>query len=133
MDAIAPEVRSKFRNYDKFVRARLIAIRSLVYEVAEMQEAGPLTETLKWGQPSYLTEKTKSGSTIRIDATKVPGQVAIYFICHTHLVETFRSQFPHALQYDGNRAILIDADEELNEPVLAKCIGMALTYKRDRR
>ena len=36
-------------------------------------EAGPLTETLKWGEPAYLTEATGSGSTGRSPPTTGPA------------------------------------------------------------
>lgn len=125
------DVKAVFDAYPVDIRKRLLALRALIYATAAATEGvGPLTETLKWGQPSYLTEQTKSGSTIRIDATKTPGQIAVYFICHTHLVDRFRSLFPDALRYDGNRAILFDAEDEIDEDVLAQCLAMALTYKR---
>ena len=47
------------------VRARLLDIRALIYSVAtKTGGVGPLTETLKWGEPAYLTEASKSGTTI---------------------------------------------------------------------
>jgi len=123
------QVEAKFAGYLPDVRERLLLLRAMIFEIAEAEGVGPLTETLKWGQPSYLTEATNSGSTIRIDATKVPGQVAVYFICHTNLVEQFRGLFPEGLKYEGNRAILFDADDEINLPSLARCLTLALTYK----
>ena len=129
MEFSNPEVKAVFDAYEPDVQKRLLDLRTLIFEMAAAKGVGPLTETLKWGQPSYLTEATKSGSTIRIDATKVPGQVAVYFICHTNLVEQFRTLFPDALRYDGSRAILFDKGDEINEHALATCIAMALTYK----
>jgi hypothetical protein len=37
---------------------------------SETEGVGELEETLKWGQPSYLTKKPKSGRTIRIGREK---------------------------------------------------------------
>lgn len=130
MKFLNPNIKAKFDAYPPAVRKRLQTLRSLIFEIADAEDVGPLTETLKWGQPSYLTEVTNAGSTIRIDATKTPGQVAVYFICHTNLVDSFRSKFPDSLKYDGKRAILFDANDELNDPILARCLAMALTYKR---
>ncbi|QDV22204.1 DUF1801 domain-containing protein [Aureliella helgolandensis] len=124
-----PQVKQVFDRYPANIRKRLLRLRALIFEMAHAKGVGPLTETLKWGQPSYLTEQTKAGSTIRIDATSQPGQVAIYFICHTNLVARFRREFPDTLSYDGNRAILIDRLDEIDEPALAQCLAMALTYK----
>ena len=94
---------------------------------------GALEETLKWGQPSYLTPETKSGSTIRIDQVKPePGQYAVYFHCQTNLVETFRELYPE-LRYGGNRAILLGSEDKLPEAALRHCVALALTYHLGRR
>jgi hypothetical protein len=95
---------------------------------------GRLEETLKWGQPSYLTPETKSGSTIRIDQIKsATNQYAIFFHCQTGLVETFRELYPGEFSYEGNRCILLDAAEKLPEPALRHCVGLALTYHLNKR
>ena len=69
----------------------MLALRRLILDTAKTTKGvGPIEETLKWGQPSYLTPETKSGSTVRIDQVKAePGQYAVYFHCQTNLVETF--------------------------------------------
>jgi len=89
-----------------------------------------LTETLRWGQPAYLTKATKSGSTVRLHTTKTPGEAAVFFICHTGLVNRFRDLFPGALPYRETRAIVFGAQDEVDEDALAQCLSMALTYKR---
>ena len=118
-----------FNTYPKPVRARLLALRRLIVETAQTTAGvGPLEEALKWGQPSYLTAETRSGSTIRIDQVKAePGHYAVYFHCQTDLVETFRGLYPE-LRYAGNRAILLDAAEKLPEDALRHCVALALTY-----
>src|SRR3990167_3950069 len=48
-------------------RACLENLRPLIHvTAAKPPAAGPLTETLKWGEPAFLTEATKSGTTIRL-------------------------------------------------------------------
>ena len=48
-------------------RARLLALRELIFRTAaETPGMGGFDETLKWGEPAYLTAASKSGSTIRI-------------------------------------------------------------------
>ena len=66
-----PAVDTVFNAYPKPVKARLLALRRLIIDTAKTTKGvGALQETLKWGQPSYLTAETKSGSTIRIDRVK---------------------------------------------------------------
>jgi hypothetical protein len=127
--AAGAAVTATFDAYPKPVRAKLLALRKLVLDTAKKTKGvGAIEETLKWGQPSYLTPESKSGSTIRIDHVKsVPGQYAAYFHCQTNLVETFRALYPE-LKYSGNRAILLDAKDKLPEAELRHCVGLALTY-----
>lgn len=104
-------------------------LRAIIFETAEtIDGVGPLEETLKWGQPSYLTTETGSGSTIRIDREKSDGRVAMYFHCQTDLVETFRELYPTQMEYGGNRSILFKVATRIPENVLRHCVGLALTY-----
>lgn len=121
-------VRAKFNSYPGDVRVRLIAMRRLIFKTAQsLGEVGPLDETLKWGQPSYLT-RTKSGSTIRIDALRNGDGYAMYFHCQTYLVETFRELYPAQMTYGGNRSIEFKLGDSIPEKALAHCVGLALTY-----
>ena len=118
-----------FGRYPAPVKARLLALRRLIFDTAKATKGvGALEETLKWGQPSYLTAETGSGSTVRIDQVKpATDQVAVYFHCQTNLVETFRELYPE-LSYSGNRAILLDVADKLPEAALRHCVALALTY-----
>jgi Domain of unknown function (DU1801) len=127
-------VEAVFEAYPRPVKARLKALRRLIFATAKATKGvGALEETLKWGQPSYLTVETGSGSTIRIDQVKsVVGQYAVYFHCQTNLIETFRELYPE-LHFSGNRAILLDASEALPEAKLRHCVALALTYHLKKR
>ena len=55
------EVAFVFEAYPKEVQLKLLAIRQLIFDTAaETDGVGSLEETLKWGQPSYLTSESKS-------------------------------------------------------------------------
>jgi hypothetical protein len=119
-----------FRAYPAKLRGRLESLRRLILRTAAKTEGvGPLEETLKWGQPSFLTARSKSGSTIRIDRVKASdGRYAIYFHCQTDLVATFRELYPKKFGYEGNRALVLDVNKKSDEKALAHCIALALTY-----
>jgi hypothetical protein len=65
-----------FAAYPPEVRWKLGALRELIFATAAATEGvGTLEETLRWGEPAYVTSQTKSGSTIRIDwKPSDPGQ-----------------------------------------------------------
>ena len=130
-----PAVEAVFGAYPKPIKAKLLALRRLIFDTASTTKGvGALEETLKWGQPSYLTPETKSGSTIRIDRVKsAADQYAVYFHCQTDLVETFRELYPTEMRYGRNRSILLDAGEELPEAALRHCVALALTYHLKKR
>ena len=130
-----PAVDAVFNAYPKPLRARLLALRRLIFDTAgSTNGVGALQETLKWGQPSYLTPETKRGSTIRIDRVKSDAnRYAVYFHCQTDLVETFRELYPTELRYGGNRSILLDAADDIPEPALRHCVALALTYHLNKR
>lgn len=125
-----PEVATAFNAFPNAVRRRLLRVRSLLFETAANSEGvGPLTETLKWGEPAYLTEATGSGSTIRLGWLKSSGnECAVLFNCRTTLVETFRARFPGAFVYEKNRAILLSSSGPLPRAPLVSCLAMALRY-----
>ena len=128
-----PAIETIFLTYPDAVRKRLLALHRLILDTAATTASvGRIEETLKWGQPSYLTTKPKSGSTIRIDQVP-PCGYALYVHCQTNLVATFRELYPTELAYGGNRSILLDAADDPPEAALRHCVALALTYHLTRR
>lgn len=128
-------LKEHFDSYPSDVKQRLLAVREIVFsEAARIKEVGELEEALKWNQPSFLTSRTKSGTTIRIDSYKNdPGKVAVFFHCQTSLIESFREIFPDTFTYEKNRALILELDGKLPEKELRYCIAMALTYHLNRK
>lgn len=123
-------VMAVFKAWPPGVRGRLMTLRELVFDTAAKTDGvGPLEETLKWGQPSYLTAESGSGTTIRIDRLKNRDDgYAIYFHCQSGLVDTFRTIYPDTFTYEGNRAIVLAATDRLPVRALGHCIALALTH-----
>lgn len=131
---LAPAVDAVFDACPEPARTKLKSLRRLIFDTArQTRGAGRIEEALKWGQPSYLTTETGSGSTIRIDRVKsADNEVAVFFHCQTDLIATFRELYPQ-LRYSGNRAILLDAGKKLPEAELRHCVALALTYHLRKR
>jgi hypothetical protein len=124
------EVAAAFQAYPDAMREKLLRLRHLIFDAAlATPGVGALEETLKWGQPSYATAETASGSPIRIDRVKsAPAQYAMYFHCQTNLVATFRELYSGELKFAGNRSILFDRDDRIPVRPLRHCVALALTY-----
>ena len=121
-------------HYPARLRLKLLKLRALIVQTAGSLDCmGELRETLKWGQISFITEKPKTGTTIRIDAIKNnPQQYAMYFHCRTNLIGTFRQMYPGLFDYSGNRAIHFNYEDKLPEKELCHCIALALTYHLEK-
>jgi len=107
-------------------------IREIIFEVAQAEQVGDLLETLKWGQPAYLTPKTKAGSTIRLGMNKANAP-AVFTHCQTTLISDFRQNFPGVFDYEENRALFPGNSENAGDAALAMFVKSALTYHRDKK
>ena len=123
-------VNNVFYQYPLDVQQKLEALRNLIHEVARSTEGvGELEECLKWGELSFVTSQTNSGSTMRIDwKKKDPGRYHIFFNCQTKLISIFKELFPDDFIYGGNRSISFTLKQRLPKRKLSKCIEIALTY-----
>ena len=128
------DVAAAFDAFPVAIARRLRGIRGLIFKTAaRLDGVGPLTETLKWGEPAYLTETSGSGTTIRLGWLRPSeSHCAVLFNCKTTLVESFRERFPDEFVYQKNRAVLLDMARPVPEAPLSICLGMALTYKTRR-
>lgn len=128
-------VAAVFNAYPERMRKRLLFLRELIFDTAaETDGVGELQETLKWGEPAYVTAKSRSGSTIRIDRKKADEtQYALYFHCQTNLVDSFRALFPNEFAYEGNRSIVFHENDAVPVKELRFCIATALTYHRSKK
>ena len=122
--------------YDAFpaeVRDMAMTLRDLIFSVAQDNpEVGKIEETLKWGQPSYLTPQTKAGSTLRIGVPK-HGGAALFAHCATDIISTYASTFPGSDRIEGNRAVIFTTTDDIVPMRLRLLIYHGLTYHLKNR
>lgn len=121
------KVERVFEQYPKHIQSRILILRQLILDTAiETEGIDNVDETLKWGEPSYITKK---GSTIRIGwKHSIPDQYAMYFNCQTRLVDTFKEAYRDLFNYEGNRAIVFAVNDKIPVEELKQCIVVAHTY-----
>jgi len=124
-----PRVADVYENYPKLVRPKIEYLRKLIIDTAnDTGEISSITETLKWGEPSFLVNR---GSTLRMDwKPKNPNQYAMYFKCTSKLVSTFKSVYGKTFNYENNRAIVFQLEDEVPVRELKECIRVTLTYHK---
>lgn len=128
------EVAEIFESYPPAFKKKLLFLRALILNVAKSDaRIGKIDETVRWGEPSYLTSETKSGSIIRIHwRASQPKQYAIYFHCGTTLVSDFKKKYSKNLCFGGNRSIIFQEKDIVPEKIVSTCIKMALTYNLNK-
>lgn len=124
-----------FTSYPAEVQEKLLFLRELIFRTAEEdQSIGLLEETLKWGEPAYLTTDSKSGSTIRIGWKQSrPERYALFFNCKTRLIDTCREIYPDTFKFEKNRAIWFQLTDDIPAEAVQHCILLALTYHRRKK
>ena len=130
-----PAVAAVFNGYPERMKSKLMFLRQLILETAATSDGvGEIEETLKWGEPSYLTPKTKSGSTVRLDWKESRADhYSIFFKCTANLVPAFKEKYPQEFNYGGDRSIDFHLEDEIPVKELKNCILLALTYHRNKK
>lgn len=124
------DVKAVFGAWPADMRAAALDVRGLILAVAgETEGVGPLDETLKWGEPAYLTTASKSGSTLRLAPMRgQPDKLGLFVNCRTTLIDDFRTHYGDELTFEGKRAVVLDVKSALPRAALGHCIALALTY-----
>ena len=126
--AIPQPVRTVIDTYPVSARSGILVLRHLIYLVAkELPQVGKIEETLRWGQPAYLTTETKAGSTLRLGLHK-QARFALFAHCQTRIIADYAQAFPGWDRIDGNRAVLFDDKAQIEPERLSHLIRHALTY-----
>ncbi|MBF9035212.1 DUF1801 domain-containing protein [Rhodobacterales bacterium HKCCE2091] len=103
-------------------REALLAVRAMILDEAAALGLS-VTESLKWGQPSYAAP---GGTPIRLGRGR-HGGAAVFTHCATSVVPEFRAAFGDRFRYDGTRGVLLDPGAPPDE--LRMLIRRALTYR----
>jgi len=122
------KVEQAFALDDVEARCGLLALRALILDTAaKLPAVGQIEETLRWGQPAYLTPDSKSGSTLRLGVPKA-ARFGLFVHCQSQLIPEFITTFPAWDRVEGTRAVLFDHANEVEPLRHGWLIKRALTY-----
>ena len=128
-----PSVAKVFSLFPESAQEKLFEVRALIFEIGlELPQVGCVRETLRWGQPAYLTTKPRTGTTLRLGIPE-PGWVGVYVHCQTTVIRDFEQRCPDVFRIEGNRGAHFPADIPVPEAALAHLIRSALLYHFNNR
>jgi hypothetical protein len=117
-----------FAAWPELEAARLSAVRAQILATArEMEGVGPLTETLKWGEPAYLTESPKTGTTIRLGP--IGGQAAVMVNCRTSIIEDAKRMFGTSAEFSGTRGLILGGEPQALDYVIRAALSYHMKAK----
>ena len=123
---LSAEVSSVIESWPGNVQSSALELRELIYSTARAAGDIEVTETLKWGEPAYVTKK---GSPLRLGwSNKTPRHYRLHFICTTKLADTYRELYADTLIIEGKRAIVFHSEEPIPVAEVSHCISLALRY-----
>lgn len=126
-------VDQKIAQYEPQLQQALQTIRNMVHQVAQNTVGcGQIVEALKWGQISFLTEKPKSGTTLRIDKN-ANGTLSLYVNCNSNMIAEASAHYPDVFTYVGAREIVLPDNLSSVSAPLEHIVAMALTYHKNKR
>ncbi|TKZ21691.1 hypothetical protein FAP39_03565 [Shimia litoralis] len=124
------DVQAVVRSWPSAAQSHFYTLRDILWGVAAADPAiGHLSEALRWGEPSFLTKQSGSGTTLRISwSAKHPDDIGIYVICRTDMLEQVRSLYPDSFRYVGTRGAMLSLNSDIPEDAVAFCGQRAFTY-----
>lgn len=123
------QVEEAYDLTDREARECLLQLREMIFDTAQAQpDIGVIEETLRWGQPAYLTPETKAGSTIRLGVPKT-ARFALFVHCQSRLIPDYLAAYPMWDRVEGTRAVLFDHVAEIDPLRHGWLIEQALTYR----
>lgn len=115
--------------WPKAAQSRFHEIRGIVFDATKDIARLTLVETLKWGEPSWLPDRARIGSTLRVAwSDKSPDQIGLFVNCNTAIGDTMRQLYPADFTYDGTRALRLPLQGALPVQAIAHCAVLTLTW-----
>lgn len=128
LPALPGDVQAVYDACPPPVRHGLHQLRGLILAQADlMPQIGPVTESLRWGQPAFLTLDSGAACSLRIGPVKGQG-FGLFVHCQTGLIAAFAAGAGVGLRFGGTRAVLFDPSDRIDPAQISVLIGQALGY-----
>ena len=103
----------------------------MVRDVADHADLGPITESLKRGQPAWRADRPHTGTTLRVwwDA-RAPDRIDCLVDCKTLIAARVHERFPDSFATDARRRLTVDLRAERDMGALECVAHLSLAYHR---
>lgn len=118
-------VNDAFTSFPEGPRQIAEDLHALIIETANDLGLSEITESLKWGQPSFAAPK---GTPLRIGMHK-SGHVALFAHCQSRVISEFAKLGSDRFEIEGTRAVILPSGSHPPLEELRPMIAHALTYK----
>lgn len=106
-------------------------LRRIILQTADQIENITIVETLKWGEPSWLPDRPRIGSTLRAAwKPERPDHLSLFVNCSTTIAATMQEIYPNAFFYERNRALHFSLNMAAPEAAIAHCAAITFIYHR---
>ncbi|SFT42653.1 protein of unknown function (DU1801) [Pseudovibrio denitrificans] len=124
------DVAAVFESYPADKRTRLLELRGLILDCAQrLFGSASVTESLKWGEPSYRPLPKHGGTTVRLHwKPKFGDQVGLFVHCQTTVISDMRALYGDVLSFDGNRCLWIPARDAYPRDAVEHFVAEAFRY-----
>lgn len=128
LPALAKPLESVVSQWPQQAQLRFHCLRRIIHDTAAINpEVAPLSEELKWGEPSFLT---KTGTTLRIAwKPRTPEEIGLFVICRTDLLDQVRSLYGEAFRYEGTRALYLPLSDPIPSDAVSYLALRTQTYR----
>lgn len=131
MPPLAPDLLNTFALWPDAAQSHALTIRTTCWQVAEAAQTGPLSESLKWGQPAWRPIRPRTGSTLRLSwNAATPDRLDLFVDCKTDLAARITERFPDAFDSDERRRLSVATDRALPMEALRHLAQLTFTYHR---
>lgn len=124
------DIAAVFAAYPEDKRVHLLDLRSLILDCAQrLYGPSSLTETLKWGEPSYRPLPKHGGITVRLHwKPKFGDQLGLFVHCQTTLIADMRALYGDVLSFEGNRCLWVPSDGDYPRDAVEHFVAEAFRY-----
>ena len=121
-------VKTFYNSQPEWCRVPLLMLREWIFDAGrDNPTIGAISEEMAWGQPSYVTQETKTGTPLRLGKFDNEN-IGVYFQHHTRLAACYHAAYGDVVRVHDRGVMVLVPDIMAIETTIRHCITLGLTY-----